>query len=80
VLVVDDPGKNTFSSTALTAVRRLADASSVIDNGVVVSYGISSSSSNSSRSSSNSGNSSRSSRNSGNSGSSGSSGSNSGGD
>jgi len=32
VLVVDDPGKNTFSSTALTAVRRLADASSVIDD------------------------------------------------
>jgi len=73
VLVVDDPGKNTFSSTALTAVRRLADASSVIDNGVVVSYGISSSSSNSSRSSSNSGNS-------GNSGRSDSSGNSSGGD
>ena len=35
--MVDDPGKNTFSSTALTAVRRLADASSVIDNGVIVS-------------------------------------------
>ena len=26
VLDVDEPGKNMFSSTALTAVRRLADA------------------------------------------------------
>ena len=50
--MVDDPGKNTFSSTALTAVRRLADASSVIDNGV--SYGVSSSSSSSISSSSSS--------------------------